>query len=161
MTAHIANLINAVVMIVMGSWAYFSSASPSPTALIPVFIGIVLLMNQSVSFKINALALVLIGLLDFLNNDLSYITFIFVLIGVLLYFGWKKVKNKHMAQAHAAVVITLLAFLSLAIKPLPSAISKGETMPLVRVATMVLTNAVSLVYFIRSFIQARKNRTAA
>ena len=119
MTAHTANLLNAVVMIVMGSWAYFSSSSPSPTALIPVFLGVILVVMR------------------------------------------QGVKNEQKAQAHIAVIVTLIAFLSLAIKPLPSAISKGETMPLVRVATMVLTNAVSLFYFIRSFIQARKNRTAA
>lgn len=160
MNTHIANLTNAVVMIVMGAWAYLSSANPSPTSLIPVFIGIVLLMNQYVPFKINALVLVIIGLLNFLNTDQTHMAFINLFWGVLLYFGWQKIKNKRKAQAHVAVVVTLLAFISLVGKPLPSAISKGESLPLFRVALMVITNAVALYYFIQSFIQARKNRAS-
>ena len=42
MNTHIANLTNAAVMIVMGSWAYLSSVNPSPTSLIPVFLGVIL-----------------------------------------------------------------------------------------------------------------------
>jgi hypothetical protein len=118
MNTHIANLTNAAVMIVMGSWAYLSSANPSPTSLIPVFLGVILVvMSQGV-------------------------------------------KHEQKAQAHVAVVVTLLAFISLAVKPLPSAISKGESLPLLRVALMVITNAVALYYFIQSFIKARKNRAA-
>lgn len=44
MNTHIANLTNAAVMIVMGSWAYLSSANPSPTSLIPVFLGVILVV---------------------------------------------------------------------------------------------------------------------
>ena len=43
MKSHLANLINALILITLGSWAYFSSDSPSFTALIPVFAGIILL----------------------------------------------------------------------------------------------------------------------
>lgn len=72
MNTHIANLTNAAVMIVMGSWAYLSSANPSPTSLIPVFLGVILVvMSQGV-------------------------------------------KHEQKAQAHVAVVVTLLAFISLA-----------------------------------------------
>jgi hypothetical protein len=43
MKPYLFNLINAIILISMGSWAYFTSETPSVTALIPVFAGIVLL----------------------------------------------------------------------------------------------------------------------
>ena len=52
MNTHIANLTNAAVMIVMGSWAYLSSVNPSPTSLIPVFLGVILVvMSQGVKHE--------------------------------------------------------------------------------------------------------------
>lgn len=43
MKAHTASLINAVILVGFGLWAYLGSDSPSKTALIPVGIGVVLL----------------------------------------------------------------------------------------------------------------------
>ncbi len=42
MKAHTANLINALVLVGFGLWAWFGSAEPSKTALIPVGFGVVL-----------------------------------------------------------------------------------------------------------------------
>lgn len=39
-----ASLVNAIVLITMSAWAYFTSATPSITALIPALIGIILLI---------------------------------------------------------------------------------------------------------------------
>lgn len=44
MKSHLANLINAFILIALGSWAYIASDDPSLTALIPVFAGIILLL---------------------------------------------------------------------------------------------------------------------
>jgi hypothetical protein len=44
MKPFIANLINSIILIVLSSWGYFSSETPSITALIPTFIGIILLV---------------------------------------------------------------------------------------------------------------------
>ena len=38
------NLINSLALIAIGSWAYFSSETPSVTALIPVIAGVILLL---------------------------------------------------------------------------------------------------------------------
>lgn len=47
--AHTASLINAIALIGLGAWGYFGSETPSPTALIPVGIGLaLLLMNGGV-----------------------------------------------------------------------------------------------------------------
>jgi hypothetical protein len=115
MNAHIANLINAAAMIILGIWGY--SEGHSPTALIPVFLGVILLvMSQGV-------------------------------------------KNENKAQAHIAVIVTLLGFLSL-FMPLKGAIGRGDNSATYRVGAMIVTNLVALVFFIRSFIAARKNRLA-
>ena len=44
MKPFIANLINAIILIALSSWGYFTSETPSMTALIPTFIGVVLLI---------------------------------------------------------------------------------------------------------------------
>ena len=43
MKAHVASLVNSVILIGFGLWGYLGSETPSPTALIPVFFGAVLL----------------------------------------------------------------------------------------------------------------------
>lgn len=49
MKAHQASLINAILLIGLSLWGYFSSETPSATALIPAFIGVALLvMNPGI-----------------------------------------------------------------------------------------------------------------
>lgn len=43
MRPYFINFLNAIVLVSLGSWAYFSSDTPSLTALIPVIAGIILL----------------------------------------------------------------------------------------------------------------------
>ncbi len=43
MKAHVASLVNAVVLIGLGLWGYLGSETPSKTALIPVVFGAILL----------------------------------------------------------------------------------------------------------------------
>lgn len=43
MKAHSASLINALILVGFGLWAYLGSAQPSKTSLIPVVFGVVLL----------------------------------------------------------------------------------------------------------------------
>lgn len=43
MKAHSASLLNAIVLIGLSVWGYFSSDTPSITALIPAIIGVILL----------------------------------------------------------------------------------------------------------------------
>ncbi|VGO22774.1 hypothetical protein [Pontiella sulfatireligans] len=44
MSAHIASLINALILVGFGLWGYLGSETPSKTALIPVVIGVLLLL---------------------------------------------------------------------------------------------------------------------
>jgi hypothetical protein len=72
MKANVASLINAIILISMGTWGYLDSESKAVTALIPVVIGVVLLLvNKGVQKENKVIAhvavlltlLILIGLI--------------------------------------------------------------------------------------------------
>jgi len=114
MKAHTASLMNAVILIGFGLWAYLGSDAPSKTALIPVVFGGVLLA---------------------------------------LYPGVKK-ENK--IVAHIAVLLTLLILGGL-VKPLLGALDRNG-LAVMRVLVMMASTVVSLVFFIKSFIDVRRAR---
>lgn len=115
MNAHKASLINAIILIAMGLWAYFASASNPATAFVPVGFGVVLLA---------------------LNPG---------------------VKKEAKVPAHIAVVLTLLVLLAL-IMPLVGSINRGNTLAVIRVSLMMGSSAFAMVYFIKSFKDARRKR---
>lgn len=62
MNPALVSLINGLVLIAFGLWGYVGSDSPSPTALIPVVFGVVLLaMNYGVWKKNKIIAHVAVG----------------------------------------------------------------------------------------------------
>lgn len=111
MKLYIANIINALVLIGLGLWAYFASNTPSLTALIPVAIGIVLLVIQS-GIKQNKrpivyigailTAIVLIGLLKpllgaFDRNSMLGVTRVLVMMGssaIALFYFVQNIRGK-------------------------------------------------------------------
>ena len=113
MNATTANLINSISLIVIGLWGYFEVLSP--TALIPVSIGVFL---------------------------------------ILCYNG---VKNQNKIISHVAVLLTLLILIALVGVRLPKSIDKGGV-GFIRVIIMIITSSISMIFFIRSFIAARKNK---
>ena len=115
MKAHSASLINAAFLITLSLWGYWSSDSPSATALIPTFIGVVLLL---------------------LN---------------------KGVKNENKMIAHIAVLLTLLMSIGL-IKPLTAAFGREDNAAILRVLFMLISTIFAFMFFIKSFITARKKR---
>ena len=113
MNASKANLINSISLILIGLWGYFDVLSP--TALIPVLIGVFL---------------------------------------ILCYSGVKK-QNKMIS--HIAVLLTLLILIALVGMRLPKSIDKGGV-GLIRVIIMIVTSTISMIFFVKSFIAARKNK---
>lgn len=111
MNASKANLINSISLIAFGLWGYFEVTSP--TALIPVGFGVVLL---------------------------------------LCYNG---VKTQNKVVAHIAVFLTLVILLALIGMRLPKSIESGG-LGLFRVLGMCATSLIAMVYFVRSFIEARR-----
>ena len=117
MKAHTASLINAILLIALSLWGYFSSDSPSPTAFIPTVFGVILL-------ALNA-----------------------------------GVKKENKVIAHIAVVATLLILLGL-VMPLKAAIGREDTLAMIRVGVMLLSTIVAMIFFVKSFIDAKKARQA-
>ena len=113
MNATTANLINSISLITVGIWGYFDVLSP--TALIPVVIGV-------------------------------------FLIGC-----YKGVKNQNKIISHIAVLLTLLILIALVGMRLPKSLNKGG-IGLIRVIIMIITSSFSMIFFVRSFIAARKNK---
>ena len=111
MNASKANLINSISLIAFGLWGYFEVTSP--TALIPVGFGVVLL---------------------------------------LCYNG---VKTQNKVVAHIAVLLTLVILLALIGMRLPKSIESGG-IGLYRVLAMCSTSLIAMIYFVRSFIEARR-----
>jgi hypothetical protein len=117
MKAHTASLINAIILISFSAWGYFTSDTPSMTALIPMAIGIILLICNP------------------------------------------GVRKENKVIAHIAVVLTLVVLIGL-IKPLHGAMGRGDSVAIFRVVIMILSTLLAMVYFVKSFIDARKNRQA-
>ena len=111
MNASKANLINSISLIGFGLWGYFEVTSP--TALIPVGFGLVLL---------------------------------------LCYNG---VKNQNKIIAHVAVLLTLVILLALVGMRLPKSIETGGA-GLYRVLAMCATSVFAMIYFVKSFVEARR-----
>ena len=110
MNAHTASLVNAILLISVGGWGYLESGSP--TSLIPVVIGTILVL---------------------LN---------------------KGIKKQNKIVAHIAVLVTLLGFAL--VMPLMKAIEDGRSDAILRILIMLSSSVYAMVFFVRSFIQARK-----
>ena len=108
-----ANLINGISLILLGLWGYLDV--DSPTALIPVFFGIILLLCH------------------------------------------RGIKKENKTIAHIAVIFTLILLVSLAVVRLPKSLDSGG-IGLYRVIFMVMTSAIAMIQFVRSFINARKSK---
>ena len=81
-----------------------------------------------------------------------------LIFGVILLVLSNSIREHNKTVAHIAVVITLVALVALIAKPLPGAIERGGGMPLFRIGAMIFTGIVSMIFFIKSFIDARKNK---
>ena len=117
MKAHTASLINALILVGFGLWAYLGSETPSKTALIPVVFGAVILSL------------------------------------------YKGVQKENKIAAHIAVLLTLVILAGL-VKPLTASIGRNDGLAIARVAVMVLSTIVALAFFIKSFVDVRRARTA-
>lgn len=117
MKPHTASLINAVTLIALSLWGYFSSETPSMTALIPTVIGVILLLIN------------------------------------------KGVKAENKMIAHIAVLLTLIILLGL-VQAFTGAMGRSDSAAMARVGVMILTTIMAMIFFVKSFIDARKNRAA-
>ena len=89
--------------------------------------------------------------------ELSLTAFIPLIFGIILLLCNGGIKKENKIIAHIAVLITFIALIGLTM-PLKSAIADERTLSIIRVLIMISTGLISLFYFIKSFIQARKNK---
>lgn len=113
-------------------------------------------MNASNANLLNSICLIGMGLWGYF--ELSAPTaFIPVGFGVMLLACHSGVKAQNKVVAHIAVLLTLLILVALCGMTLPKKIESGGA-GLLRVLSMVVTSALSMVLFVKSFIDARKNK---
>ncbi len=107
---------------------------------------------------INAFILILLGLWGYWGSETPSLTALIpVLGGIMLLLFVKGVRSGNRAIAHFAVTLTLVLLIGL-IKPLSGAFGRADNGAIVRVAIMMVSCAVAMGYFIRSFINVRKER---
>ena len=113
---------------------------------------------------INSIALILMPLWAYICFDatpekesLSITAMIPLILGVILLFCYNGVKNQNKMIAHIAVLVTLIAILGL-FMPLKAAIEDGRGTSIFRVCVMLATGLLAMIFFIKSFIAARRNK---
>ena len=113
---------------------------------------------------INSIALILMPLWAYISFDatpekeyLSLTSMIPHVLGVILLFFYNGVKNQNKMIAHIAVLVTLIAILGL-FMPLKAAIADGRITSIFRVCVMLVTGLLAMIFFIKSFIAARRNK---
>lgn len=113
---------------------------------------------------LNSITLILMPLWAYLTfegtiekPELSMTAFIPLVFGFILLLCSIGLKKENKIVAHIAVLITFIALLGLTM-PLKAAILDNRTLSLIRVVAMILTGALAMYTFIKSFIKARQDR---
>lgn len=115
-------------------------------------------MKAHTASLINSIILISFGLWGYFGSDTpSFTALIPVIIGFLLLLSYNGVKKENKIIAHIAVLLTLVIIVGL-IKPLTGAIDRGDTAAIARVIVMLLSSVLAFIFFIKSFIDARKAR---
>jgi hypothetical protein len=107
---------------------------------------------------INAGTLIIMGLTGyFVSDNPSLTALIPVFAGLILLVLYKGMKEGNKVVAHIVVILTLLTLIAL-FKPLLGAISRSNGGAIIRVLLMIISGILAMVVYIKSFIDARKNR---
>jgi hypothetical protein len=106
----------------------------------------------------NATVLIALGSWAYITSDHPSVTALIpVIAGIVLIAITPGFKKGNRLLAHIAVVLTLLILTGL-IKPLTGAIGRSDCLAIVRVSAMILTSLMAMIIFVKSFIDARRNR---
>ncbi len=121
-------------------------------------------MNARNANILNGLVLILMPLWAYLTfegtaekPEQSVTALIPLILGVVLIACSSGIKKENKIIAHVAVLVTLIALLGL-FMPLKSAIADGRSLSIFRVILMIITGIIAMISFIKSFIDARKNK---
>ncbi|MDZ7881182.1 MAG: hypothetical protein U5L45_26180 [Saprospiraceae bacterium] len=103
---------------------------------------------------LNAFVLIVLGGWAYLEKD-APTALIPVFIGGILWLQTDKIKRGDKTAGHIAVGLTVLAALGL-FMPLRREASLGDTMGVLRTATMLLSSMFAVFAFVKNFIEARR-----
>ena len=113
-------------------------------------------MNTSTINIINSISLIAMGIWGYI--DVSSVTaLIRTFFGAALILCTNELKKENKMISHIAVLLTLLILGALLGMRLPKSIDQGG-IGLIRVIIMIGTSAVAMLFFINSFIRARRNK---
>ena len=106
----------------------------------------------------NALILIALGLWAYFGSDSASLTALIpVAVGVVLVLLNPSLRKEKKPESHIVVALTFLVLLGL-IKPLLGSLEREDTLSITRVLIMMLSTIIALMFFIRSFIIARKGK---
>ena len=113
-------------------------------------------MNTSTINIINSISLIAMGIWGYI--DVASVTALIpTFFGVALILCTNGLKKENKMISHIAVLLTLLILGALLGMRLPKSIDQGG-IGLIRVIIMIGTSAVAMLFFINSFIRARRNK---
>jgi len=96
----------------------------------------------------------------FASTAPSFTALIPAVFALLLIACYSGVKKENKIIAHIAAVLTLVIVLAL-ITPLRGAIGREDPMAIMRVGLMMASSVVAMVFFVKSFVDARRRRQSA
>jgi len=115
-------------------------------------------MKAHTASLINAVLLIVLPLWGYLSSETPSVTALIpAFIGVALLVMNYGVKKENKIIAHIAVLLTLVILFGL-IKPLMGAFGRGDGLAISRVLVMIISTVLAMVFFVKSFIDARKRR---
>ena len=115
-------------------------------------------MKAHIISLFNSVVLISMSVWGYLSSETPSVTALIPLffgVGILLCYVGVKKENK--AIAHISVLLTLIVLVAL-FMPLKGAFGREDSMAIFRIVVMILSSALSMVAFVRSFIAARKKR---
>tara|TARA_Y100000590_G_scaffold138459_1_gene158524 strand:+ start:6501 stop:6902 length:402 start_codon:yes stop_codon:yes gene_type:complete len=116
-------------------------------------------MNPTRANLLNSISLIVMGFWGYieLSSPTALIPVVFGIILFLCYFITSRKPHLNMIVSHVAILFTMVILLALVGMRLPKSLDDGGV-GLIRVLVMIGTSLFAMIFFIKSFIDARKNR---
>ena len=114
------------------------------------------LLKPKKAALLNSLVLMLLGIISYYYNSTSFTALISTFLGLVIFLCYAFYEKNNKVFAHIDVTFMLLAFVGL-FKPIMGSIARSDIYATLRIGLMQLVSLYSMVCFIASFIEARKN----
>jgi len=113
-------------------------------------------MNAHKATLLNGVVLILMGVWGYFASG-SFTAFIPGVFGLAFLLMAPGVKTENKVVAHVVVVLALVVLFALT-RVFLGTLDRGDTLATIRVGLMILTTVIAFVYYVKSFIDARRAR---